>query len=130
VTSRQISDGVKVCHSGGYEGILLEFLQNCFGTQLNILPVQKSERNNQAAMTTLYHGTRVEATSNITLQGLQPSTSGRLGSGIYFATLDTAKRIGQFRNNGTAVVVFHCKVNLGICTRLIQTQVIQKGLQR
>jgi hypothetical protein len=74
--------------------------------------------NRRAAV--LGHGTRVAAASSISLNGLQPSTIGRLGPGIYFGTIETARMVASHRNNGTAVVVFHCQVDLGKCHSILE----------
>ena len=54
------------------------------------------------------------ATSSITQSGLKESSRGRVGPGVYFATIPTAREIGKYRNDGGATVVFHCEVNLGM----------------
>ncbi|GAV01287.1 hypothetical protein RvY_12024 [Ramazzottius varieornatus] len=61
----------------------------------------------------LGHGTKTGATSSITQSGLRVSSEGRLGPGIYFATIPTARVIGKWRNEGEATVLYHCEVNLG-----------------
>ncbi|GAV01285.1 hypothetical protein RvY_12022 [Ramazzottius varieornatus] len=61
----------------------------------------------------LGHGTKVGAASPITRSGLLMSTEGRLGPGIYFAAIPTARVIGKWRNEGEATVVYHCEVDLG-----------------
>ena len=61
----------------------------------------------------LYHGTRLSSIKGITSKGLQPSSSGRLGPGIYFTqNFDVAKRISLHRDERGGAV-FECNVNLG-----------------
>ena len=62
----------------------------------------------------LYHGTSLSSIKGISSKGLQPSTSGRLGPGIYFAdSFDVAKGISLHRDPGEGGAVFECNVNLG-----------------
>ena len=62
----------------------------------------------------LYHGTRLSSIKGISSEGLQPSTKGRLGPGIYFAeSFNDAKEISLHRGAGEGGAVFECNVNLG-----------------
>ena len=62
----------------------------------------------------LYHGTRLSSIKGISSKGLQPSTNGRLGSGIYFTdSFNVAKEISLHREAGEGGAVFECNVNLG-----------------
>jgi hypothetical protein len=61
----------------------------------------------------LYHGTRIYSLFPITMNGILPSSSGRLGPGVYLSTLDSARTIAHHRNNGQAVVVLKFRCNLG-----------------
>lgn len=45
--------------------------------------------------------------------GLNASTSGRLGPGLYLTTKDEAFKIAKYRNSGTGVAVFEVHVNVG-----------------
>ncbi|TNV76669.1 hypothetical protein FGO68_gene10814 [Halteria grandinella] len=63
----------------------------------------------------LYHGTKVSVISKIISEGLNPSTSGRIGPGIYFANLDTAMHVANSRGQGTGTVVVRCRVNASKC---------------
>ena len=61
----------------------------------------------------LYHGTRVSNVSSISLNGLFASTGGRLGPGLYLATLDSAQLVAEHRGNGTGFAVLEIEVDLG-----------------
>ena len=61
-----------------------------------------------------YHGTRLSSIKGISSKGLQPSTKGRLGPGIYFTdSFNVAKEISLHREAGEGGAVFECNVNLG-----------------
>ena len=45
----------------------------------------------------LSHGTKVSNLSNISRVGLLPSSTGRLGGGLYLTTPDTAKVIAAYK---------------------------------
>ena len=62
----------------------------------------------------LYHGTKAINLIPIVIEkeGLKPSTSGRLGPGIYFATRDIAWKIAKYRDKGKMGAVIKCRVNL------------------
>ena len=69
---------------------------------------------NCSATTTLYHGTKVSNVTSICRNGLNASSSGRIGPGVYFAgSKDIAKKIASYRGSGTGTCVVICKVNLG-----------------
>lgn len=62
----------------------------------------------------LYHGTRLPIIKGISSEGLQPSTTGHLGPGIYFAeSFNVAKAISRHRGAGKGGAVFEYNVNLG-----------------
>ena len=62
----------------------------------------------------LYHGTRLSSIKGISCQSLKPSTSGRLGQGVYFAdSLQVADKISRKRGTGNVAAVFECMVYLG-----------------
>ena len=62
----------------------------------------------------LYHGTRLSSIKGIICQSLRPSTSGRLGQGVYFTdSLQVAEKISRKRVTGNVAAVFECMVYLG-----------------
>ena len=55
----------------------------------------------------LYHGTRLSSIKGISYQSLRPSTSGRLGQGVYFTySLQVAEKISRKRGTGNVAAVF------------------------
>ena len=60
----------------------------------------------------LYHGTRCESLSPISASGLNASTQGRLGPGVYLTTLENATQIASHRGQGSGIIVLKCRVNL------------------
>ena len=62
----------------------------------------------------LYHGTRLSSIKGISCQSLRPSTSGRLGQGVYFTgSLQVAEKTSRKRGTGNVAAVFECMAYLG-----------------
>ncbi|CAF4979131.1 unnamed protein product [Rotaria magnacalcarata] len=61
----------------------------------------------------LFHGTRCSSADSILAHGLNPSTEGRLGPGIYLTTRKAARWVAEHRGNGEMWCVFEVEVDLG-----------------
>ncbi|CDW80360.1 gig2-like protein [Stylonychia lemnae] len=70
----------------------------------------------------VFHGTAVQNIPSILENGLQPSTNGTLGRGIYFAKGIEALQISVHRGDGSGFAVFKCKVNPKYCKTSVHPQ--------
>ena len=89
--------------------------ENHFGHYCRLCDENDSDhlsRNCPQAIT-LYHGTKADAATNITEEGLKCSPGGRLGPGIYFVDNRVdALKIARSRNPNNWAVL-QCRVNIG-----------------
>ena len=61
----------------------------------------------------LFHGTKCEHGGSIHTEGLQASTKGRLGPGVYLTTQKEALKVAEHRGYGKSVYCIEVEVDVG-----------------